>query len=142
MGKVKIAPEVAEAAVRETDWTAVDTITDADIARQIAENPDAVPIPPDEKPLAARIRALRKLLGMSQAEFASRYRIPLATLRDWEQARLRPDAPALAYLTVIERSPWTVERALRLDAAGRPTPPPQGAARPIRGRSRREKPAP
>jgi putative transcriptional regulator len=30
-----------------------------------------------------------------------RYRIPLGTLRDWEQGRSYPDAPARAYLEVI-----------------------------------------
>ena len=37
---------------------------------------------------------------------------PIATLRDWEQGRSRPDTSARAYLTVIEREPKAVERAL------------------------------
>ncbi len=62
--------------------------------------------------LGRRVRLARQALGLSQAEFASRFRIPVATLRDWEQGRRKPDATGLAYLTVIERDPDAVVRAL------------------------------
>jgi putative transcriptional regulator len=39
---------------------------------------------------------LRKRLGMTQAEFARALRIPLATLRNWEQGRVFPDPAARA----------------------------------------------
>ena len=59
--------------------------------------------------LAKRIRwALR----MSQVEFAKTFRIPLGTLRDWEQRRREPDRAARAYLEVIAREPEAVRRAL------------------------------
>jgi len=51
-------------------------------------------------------------LTLIQEEFAARFRIPLGTLRDWEQGRSEPDQPAKAYLTVIARDPQGVERAL------------------------------
>ncbi len=44
------------------------------------------------------VKAIRRSLKMSQGEFASAYRIPLATLKNWEQGRRQPDAPAAAYL--------------------------------------------
>jgi putative transcriptional regulator len=50
-------------------------------------------------------RAIRRQLRMSQKEFARVYRIPLATLKNWEQGRRQPDAPAAAYLQVIARRP-------------------------------------
>lgn len=54
----------------------------------------------------------RTALGLSQAEFARRFRVPLGTLRDWEQARsLAPDF-ALAYVRVIARHPDLVAEAL------------------------------
>ncbi len=59
-----------------------------------------------------RVRTLRRALALTQEEFAERYHIPLATLRDWEQGRSEPDQPAKAYLTVIARDPEGVERAL------------------------------
>ena len=39
-----------------------------------------------------------------------RIRIPLGTLRDWEQGRTEPDQPARAYLTVIAHDPDGVRR--------------------------------
>ena len=45
-------------------------------------------------------------------EFASRFHIPLGTLRDWEQGRKEPDAAARAYLVVIGRNPAAVSEAL------------------------------
>jgi putative transcriptional regulator len=61
-----------------------------------------------------RIKTLRRGLGLTQEEFAARYRIPLGTLRDWEQGRSEPDQPARAYLTVIARDPEGVRRALEV----------------------------
>ena len=66
---------------------------------------------------AAIARGVRQRLGISQAEFSARYHVPIGTLRDWEQNRKQPDAPALAYLRVIAREPDMVARALRRDAA-------------------------
>ena len=49
---------------------------------------------------------------MSQQEFSSAYLIPLATLKNWEQGRRQPDAPAAAYLRVIARRPVETRDAL------------------------------
>jgi len=43
MAIVKITKKEAAEHVAKTDWTAIDAMTDEDIARQIAENPDAAP---------------------------------------------------------------------------------------------------
>ena len=51
------------------------------------------------------VRAIREELGLSQQAFANAYRIPLATLKGWEQGRRQPDATASAYLSVIARLP-------------------------------------
>ena len=58
------------------------------------------------------VRAIRRRLRMSQADFARVYRIPLATLKNWEQARRQPDAPAAAYLQVIANLPREARDAL------------------------------
>jgi putative transcriptional regulator len=58
------------------------------------------------------VRGIRRGLGMSQAAFAEAYRIPLATLKNWEQGRRVPDGPAAAYLQVIARVPAVVKGAL------------------------------
>jgi putative transcriptional regulator len=59
-----------------------------------------------------RVKTLRRALALTQEEFAARFKIPLGTLRDWEQGRSEPDQPAKAYLTVIARDPQGVERTL------------------------------
>ncbi len=51
------------------------------------------------------IKELRKQLKMSQETFAKTYKIPLTTLRKWEQGVRRPDATARAYLQIISRAP-------------------------------------
>ncbi len=112
MATVKVTPEMVEQAIAETDWAAQDALTDADIARQVAANPDAAAILNDAETAASIVRTVRKQLGISQAVFAARYHIPIGTLRDWEQARKRPDAPALAYLRVIASEPDMTARAL------------------------------
>jgi putative transcriptional regulator len=62
--------------------------------------------------LVPRVRTMRRALGLTQEEFAKRYRIPLGTLRDWEQGKCEPDQASKAYLTVIVREPERVRRAL------------------------------
>jgi putative transcriptional regulator len=58
------------------------------------------------------VRAIRRKLHMSQHEFAAAYRIPLPTLKNWEQGRRHPDAPAAAYLIAIARRPREISAAL------------------------------
>ena len=77
---------------------------------------------PDAKPFTAaqlarmkhtsRAKLIRRALGLTQEEFAARFRIPLGTLRDWEQGASEPDQAARAYLTVIARDPGAVTKAL------------------------------
>ncbi|HLJ62861.1 MAG TPA: NadS family protein [Stellaceae bacterium] len=57
-------------------------------------------------------KAIRKRLRMSQSEFAQAYRLPLATLKNWEQGRRLPDAPAAAYLEAIAKRPREIREAL------------------------------
>lgn len=78
---------------------------------------------PDARPLSCadmqrmrrtpQIKIIRRALALTQEEFAERYRIPLGTLRDWEQGRAQPDRPARAYLTVIARDPEGIFRILQ-----------------------------
>ena len=58
------------------------------------------------------VRAIRRRLHMSQQRFAETYRIPLPTLKNWEQGRRAPDAPAAAYLRAISREPVVIKEAL------------------------------
>ena len=47
---------------------------------------------------------------------AQAFRIPIGTLRDWEQHRAEPDACAKAYLAVIAAEPDVVRAALARSA--------------------------
>jgi putative transcriptional regulator len=112
MATVKVTPEMIAQALGETDWSAQDALTDADIAQAVNADPDAAPILSDAQAAAALVRTVRKRLSLSQAEFATRYHIPAGTLRDWEQSRKRPDSTAMAFLRVIAREPEIVAKAL------------------------------
>jgi putative transcriptional regulator len=57
-------------------------------------------------------KIIRRALELTQEEFAVRYRIPLGTLRDWEQGRAQPDQPTRSYLTLIAHDPDHVNRVL------------------------------
>src|SRR3712207_4521196 len=59
-----------------------------------------------------QVKIIRRALGLTQEEFSARYRIPLGTLRDWEQGRSEPDQPARAYLRVIAAEPAAAAKAL------------------------------
>jgi putative transcriptional regulator len=100
----------------DTDWAAIDALTEEQLHTAALSDPDSQPIPRGTDEELAKlgldripnVKKLRERLGLTQEAFASTYRIPVGTLRDWEQARKFPDAPARAYLTVIARDPKAV----------------------------------
>jgi putative transcriptional regulator len=59
------------------------------------------------------VRTLRQKLGLSQSEFAARFRFAPATVKNWEQGRTQPDGPARILLAVIAYHPDAVDDALR-----------------------------
>jgi putative transcriptional regulator len=59
------------------------------------------------------VRNVRVRMGLSQAQFATKFGFPPATLRNWEQGRSRPDAPTRVLLAVIAKHPEAVEDVLR-----------------------------
>jgi putative transcriptional regulator len=98
------------------DWRCADAMTDEDVHAVALADPDALPLTPERLKRMKRtpqLRVIRRALGLSQEEFAARFRMPLGTLRDWEQGRKEPDAAARAYLVVIGRNPSAVSEALQ-----------------------------
>lgn len=79
-------------------------------------------IDPDNPPsTASEIAAMRPValakrvrwkLGMSQSAFSDAYRIPVGTLRDWEQYRSEPDQAAVTLLQLIEADPKGILKRL------------------------------
>ncbi len=63
------------------------------------------------------VAELRRRLKLTQKQFAKIFGVSLATLRNWEQGRRRPEGPAMVLLNVIKREPEAVLRALGMKAA-------------------------
>jgi putative transcriptional regulator len=61
---------------------------------------------------AVDVRAIRQRLRKSQPEFARMIGVSVATLRNWEQGRRRPEGPARALLRVAAANPEAVAAAL------------------------------
>ena len=72
----------------------------------------ALPMRYVEVPEDVDVKAIRSRLGLSQAEFSRRYAVSSRSLQEWEQGRRRPEGAVRAYLTVIDRNPQAVEKAL------------------------------
>jgi putative transcriptional regulator len=101
------------------DWSRLDAMTEAEKHAAALSDHDNRPLTEEDLKRMKRIpraRIIRRALGLSQEDFATRYHIPLGTLRDWEQGRAEPDQAARAYLTVIAREPDIVRRALKSTA--------------------------
>ena len=89
-------------------------MTEAEVHAAALADPDAQPL--TEERLARmrpvpRAKTLRRALGLTQEEFATRFQIPIGTLRDWEQGRVEPDQAAQAYLKAIAGDAAAVQRA-------------------------------
>src|SRR5207244_7998564 len=76
------------------------------------------------------VTALRKFVGLTQAEFARAMGISVHTLRNWEQGRRTPEGPAIALLRIAARHPRIIREnlksaakksALKRSARGGPT---------------------
>ena len=63
-------------------------------------------------PKPVDVKAIRRRVKMSQAEFARAYGISKRAIQEWEQGGRQPDSAARAYLTVIAKEPAVVRRAL------------------------------
>ena len=104
----------------QTDWARVTNMTDEEAMAAALSDPDAQPLTPEQlarMQRVSRVRVLRQRLGMTQVEFAEAFHLPITTLRDWEQHRSNPDAPARALLLAIERDPELMRRLLAGTAA-------------------------
>jgi putative transcriptional regulator len=95
-------------ALAATDWDRIDAMTDEDIARQIASNPDAAP---DMAP-EIDVRAIRREAGMTQAQFADAFEFSIRTVQEWERGAKKPSGPARTLLRAIKGDPEAIRRAL------------------------------
>ena len=93
------------------DRAKIEATTDAAIRRHMREDDqdesDLVGFAPVIPP-----QLLRKQLRMKQGTFARALRIPLSTMRNWEQGRVLPDPAARSLLTIVAKNPKAALRAL------------------------------
>ena len=104
----------------KTDWARIEAMTDEEVTAAALSDPDAQPLTPQQLARmrrVSRVKVLRQRLGMTQAQFAEAFHLPITTLLDWEQHRSTPDAPARALLLAIERDPEVMRRLLAEAAA-------------------------
>ena len=59
------------------------------------------------RPAAVDVAAVQGRLGFTQAQFAARFGVSVATLRHWERGDRNPQGPALVLLNLIDRDPAT-----------------------------------
>lgn len=103
----------ASLTAEEEAW--LDARSEAEIEAAAIADPDNPPLTAEQLASARRVvavGALRRRLGLTQDEFARRYRLPIGTVRDWEQGRSVPDAPAWALLRAIDGEPEVLARVL------------------------------
>ena len=120
-GTTRVTVKPGEPLARgDTDWARLDAMTDEQVVAAALSDPDAQPLSPEQLAKmrrVSRVKVLRQRLAMTQAEFAEAFHLPITTLRDWEQHRSVPDAPARALLLAIERDPEAMRRLLADRAA-------------------------
>lgn len=68
-------------------------------------------------PRPVDVKAIRKQVKMSQAEFSRTYGISKRALQEWEQGGRQPDSAARAYLMVIAKEPALVRRVLARESS-------------------------
>ena len=86
-------------------------LTDADIDRMIAEDPELAPPTQSLAPLLD-MRDIRRKLGLTQAQLAKKLRVGVATLRHWQHGRGQTDPALEALLRVLDKLPEPALRAL------------------------------
>ncbi|MEZ5691412.1 MAG: hypothetical protein R3D71_07090 [Rickettsiales bacterium] len=99
----------------ETDWLAVENMTEEDIEKAALSDPDNLPLTDDELKKfrsVPNLKEIRLRLHMTQEQFANSFHVPIGTLRDWEQGAKYPDSAARSYLRVIDKAPYMVIQAL------------------------------
>lgn len=99
----------------QTDWDAVEALSDEATEQAALSDPDAPPTSPEALAnfqQAVNVKAIREKLGLTQTQFATTFHLSLVTVHAWEQGQSLPDPVARTLLRVIERNPEAVKDAL------------------------------
>lgn len=116
MAMVRKSLKAIKASKPKMDGAKIARTTEKDIRRHMKEDGEN----PDHVPQIADIftpRVIRKRLNMTQQQFADALRIPVATLRNWEQGRNSIDPAARSLLVLVAQDPDATLAALAAEAA-------------------------
>lgn len=94
-----------------------ENVSDGKVEAQALNDPDNPPLSEEQlnrMTLAREVRLVREKTGLSQPQFAARFHIGLARLRDFEQARSEPDFVVRVYLRMILEDPAKADRLIKL----------------------------
>jgi putative transcriptional regulator len=92
-------------------------VSDAEAEARALKDPDNPPLNEEQlkrMALAREVRLIREETGLSQPQFAARFHIGLARLRDFEQARSEPDFIVRVFLRMIHEDPAKADRLVRI----------------------------
>jgi putative transcriptional regulator len=64
-----------------------------------------------------RLKVARAQLRLSQAALAALLRVPVASIRNWEQRRTKPDGPARTLIALLHHDPKGMRARLEQSAA-------------------------
>ena len=102
---------------KKVDRARIDAVTDEDIARQIADDPDVAPDMAEALERGKFVRlhvidSMRTRMGMSHEAFAERFGLDPAEVKDRETMGGVPNETIRTHLLVIGREPEAVARAV------------------------------
>jgi putative transcriptional regulator len=88
------------------DRSKLDATSEEDIrSHMIEDGQDPDECVPDSYELVVPPQVVREKLKMTQEEFAQALRVPIGTLRNWEQRRVGLDPAVRSLLAIIYRMP-------------------------------------
>jgi putative transcriptional regulator len=93
------------------------TVSNAKAEARASADPDNPPMNEQQlnrMALAREVRLIREKTGLSQPQFAARFHIGLARLRDFEQARSEPDFVVRVFLRMISEDPTKADRLVKI----------------------------
>ena len=115
MALVRKSLEEIKAAKPDIDKGKIDTTSEDDIRRHMIEDGED----PDRELQVDDVfspQVIRKRLALTQEQFAAALRIPLETLRNWEQGQA-VDPAARSLLMIVARDPKAALAVLASNAA-------------------------
>ena len=95
----------------------LDALSDAEIESRAVADSDNPPLDKhqlERMAVAREVRRVREKTGLSQPQFAARFHIGLARLRDFEQGRSEPDFIVRVFLRMILEDPSKADRLIKI----------------------------